>query len=120
MKNKNKVPQNPAVSQDPAPAAPPLEQLNPEREDQLLPWQEEIVALAKARLSIDSNTKYEVVCDMHRRAIALCTMVEDLALGSHESEPSFKALASVMKIVQETIHVAAYINEGEIHFYDYN
>ncbi len=93
------------------------EQLNPlpapsneERKDQLAPWQKEIVALAEARLTI--NAEGDLIPHMHRRAIALCRIVEDMALGQTESEISEDALAKVMEIVQEDLRVAKWLASG--------
>jgi hypothetical protein len=116
MKNKNKVPQKPIVSQDPEPADPPLEKPNEEREEKLGGWDGEVVALANARLSMPHNSTLEIVSLMHTRAVALCRIVEDMALGTSENEASLKALASVMEIVQEHINVAAWITNEEIPF----
>ncbi len=84
---------------------------NEERKDQLAPWQEEIVALAEARLSV--NGEQDVIPEMLRRAIGLCRIVEDLALAQSESETSLEALGKVMQIVQEDIHIAKWIAAGK-------
>ncbi len=81
-----------------------------ERRDQLAPWQKEIVALAKARLSV--SDEQSVISDMLRRAIGLAETVEDLALGKHESEISLSSLARVMQTIQEDIYVAKWIAGG--------
>jgi hypothetical protein len=83
---------------------------NEERKDELAAWQKEIVALAEARLSI--NGEQDVVAEMHRRAIGLCRIVEELVLGQSESEISLDALAEVMRIIEEDIQVARWITAG--------
>ena len=83
---------------------------NEERKDELAGWQKVIVALAEARLSLDGE--HDVVFDMHRRALGLCQIVEDMAMGQPESETSLDALAMVMRIVQEDIQVAKWISAG--------
>ncbi len=83
---------------------------NEERKGELAPWQKEIVALAEARLSI--NAELDLLPHMHRRAIALCRIVEDMARGKSESEASLDALAMVMEIVQEDIQVAKWLVSG--------
>lgn len=83
---------------------------NEERKDELAPWQKLIVVLAEAHLSV--NGEQDVISEMHRRAIMLCTIVEDMALGQTESETSLDALAMVMKVIQEDIQIARWISSG--------
>ena len=52
---------------------------NEERKDQLAAWQKEIIALAEARLSVEGEQ--DVISEMHRRAIGLCRIVEDMAIS---------------------------------------
>jgi predicted RNA polymerase sigma factor len=80
-----------------------------ERKGHLAPWQEEIVALAEAYLSI--NGEEDVIAEMHRRAIGLCRMVEDLAIS--DGEVSMDALAKIMEVVQEEIQVARWLSSGK-------
>jgi hypothetical protein len=84
---------------------------NEEREDQLAGWQQSIVALAEARLSLDGEQ--DVVFQMHERAIGLCRVVEDLAIGDPKNEISLRALGKVMEVVQEDIEVAKWITMGK-------
>jgi len=93
------------------------EQLNPlptpsneERKDRLAGWQKEIVALAEARLSLDGEQ--DVVFHMHQRALGLCRVVEDMALGAHESDISLDALAKVMEVLEEHIQITKWITAG--------
>ena len=81
---------------------------NEEREDELAPWQKEIVALAEARLSI--NGERDMVPHMLRRALALCQIVEDMARGQMESEASLDALAMVMDIVREDLQQVKWLS----------
>ena len=81
-----------------------------ERRDELAGWQRQIVALAEARLSLD--TEQDVISETLRRAIGLSRIVEDLAL-CHESELSLSALAKVMQIIQEEVFVAKWITGGK-------
>ena len=83
---------------------------NEERKDQLAPWQKEIVALAEARLSV--NDEQDLVPRMLRRALGLCRIVEDMAMGQTESETSLNALSKVMEVVQEDLWVAKWITSG--------
>lgn len=104
MKAKKRVPEN---SEQPKTLPAPS---NEEMKDNLAPWQKEIVALAEARLSVGDER--DLLPHMHRRAIALCRIVEDMAMGTSESEPSLEALAMVMEIVQEDIQVAKWLVLG--------
>jgi hypothetical protein len=105
MKAKKIISEN---NEQPNPLPTPSDQ---ERRDELAPWKKEIIALAEARLSVDG--KEDIICEMHRRAIGLCRIVEDLALCEHDSELSLSALAKVMQIAQEYIFVARYLTAKE-------
>jgi hypothetical protein len=106
MKAKERIPEQ--CEQPNTPLAPPRE----ESEDQLAPWQREIVALAKARLSI--NGEQDVVFEMHRRAIGLCRVIEDMCLRQDAgSGIDDEAVAKVMQVVQEDIEVAKWITSGK-------
>jgi hypothetical protein len=83
---------------------------NQESEDELAPWQKEIIALAKARLSV--SDEQDVIDNMYRRALGLCRIVEDLTLSESESEVSGDALGSVMEVVREDIEVARWLTRG--------
>jgi hypothetical protein len=83
---------------------------NQEKRDELAPWQQIIVAVAEARLTVDNE--HEAIWEMHRRAIALCRIVEDLALSSPASELPLEALAKVMQIIEENVRVAKWIAGG--------
>jgi len=85
---------------------------NKEREDQLAPWQKEVVALAEARLSLDEEQ--DVVSEMLRRAIGLCRIVEDMARSESESETSLEALATVMEVIEQDLYVAKWITTGRV------
>jgi hypothetical protein len=85
-------------------------QLHDKKESLFAPWEKQVFAVAEAYLSI--SDEMDVVGDMHRRAIALCRIVEDMALGQTGSEPSLEALATVMRVVQEEIYVAKWISQG--------
>ena len=90
---------------NPLPAPP-----NNERLDQLAPWQKQIIALAEARLSISDER--DVVPEMHRRAIGLCKIVEDMALGNTGSEVPLDALYKIMEVIEENIQIAKWITSG--------
>jgi hypothetical protein len=96
-------------TEQPNPLPTPSDQ---ERREALPLWQKEIIALAEARLSVEDV--HSVVSDMLRRAIGMSMIVEDLALSEHESELPSKALAKVMQIIQEDIHVAKWIATGRM------
>jgi hypothetical protein len=94
-------------SEQPNPLPAPSDQ---ERRDKLAPWQKQIIALAEARLSIDNEQG--VISEMHRRAIGLSRIVEDLALSEPDSELPLEAVAKVMQIIEEDIQVAKWIVGG--------
>jgi hypothetical protein len=106
MKAKKIIPEK---NEQPNPLPAPSDQ---ERREELPPWQKEIIALAEARLSVEDE--HSIVSDLLRRAIAMSRIVEDLALGKHESEASWGALGKVMQIIQEDIHVAKWITTGRM------
>jgi hypothetical protein len=83
---------------------------NEETKDQLAGWQQEIVALAEARLSIDGEQ--DVVNQMHRRAIGLCRIVNDLSLANPISEISLEGLGHVMQTIEESVQIAKWITDG--------
>jgi hypothetical protein len=83
---------------------------NEERKDQLAGWQKEIVALAEARLSL--NSEQDLVPHLLRRAIALCRVVEDFSLVGNDNDLSIQALGRLMEVVQEDIQVAKWITSG--------
>ena len=105
MKAKKRVPEN---SEQPKPLPAPS---NKEREDELAPWQREIVLLAEARLILDGEQ--DVLAVMHQRAIGLCRVVEDMTLRAHENDVSLEALREVMRAAQESIQVARWIAAGK-------
>jgi hypothetical protein len=83
---------------------------NEERQDELAPWQKQIVALAEARLSIDGEQ--DVIFQMHERAIGLCRVVEDFSLVGDDNDLSMHALGKLMEVVGEDIKVAKWIAMG--------
>ena len=104
MKAKKIVPKN---SEQPNPLPAPS---NKEMEIQLAPWQEEIIALAEARLSL--NREKDVVSRTLRRAIGLCRVVEDFSLVGDDNDLSMKALGQLMEVVGEEIQIAKWITRG--------
>ena len=107
MKAKKIIPE---YNKQPNPLPTPSTPSNEERKDQLAGWQKQIVALAEARLSVDDEQ--DLVPELLRRAIGLCRIVEDMAIGTPESEASLDALASVMRVIEEHIQTAKWITSG--------
>jgi len=110
MKAKERVPEN---SEQPKPLPAPT---NQEREEVLTGWQEEIIALAEARLTIDGEE--DVLCQMTRRIIAISEFVQDLTLVA-SGDPcrdipiSASALYSVMKEIEEHARIAWWVAAGK-------
>lgn len=101
MKAKKRVPEN---SEQPKILLAPS---NEERKDQLAGWQQEIIALAEALLSLDGEQ--DVLFRMHQRAIGLCRVVEDFSLVGDDNDLSMHALGELMRAAGEAIQVAKWI-----------
>jgi hypothetical protein len=106
MKAKKIIPEN---NEQPNPLPTPSDQ---ERREELPLWQREVIALAEARLSVEDEQS--VISDVLRRAIAMARIVEDLNLCEHGSELSQGALAKVMQIIQEDLHVVKWLTTGRL------
>jgi tRNA A37 N6-isopentenylltransferase MiaA len=93
------------------PSKQPAPEANEEIEDELAPWQKEIVALARAYLSIDDEQ--DLVPRILRRAIGICTVVEVMASGDSCNEISEEGIVAVMQLAQEQLQVAKWITSGK-------
>jgi len=84
---------------------------NEEKEDQLAGWQEEIVALAEAYLTID--TEQDVIDHVQSRVIRLCRLMQDLTIDSPVDEISAPALFEFMDVLEENIQIARWLHRGK-------
>ena len=107
MKAKKIIPEN---NEQPNPLPTPSTPSNEERKANLAGWQQRIIALAEAHLSVDDEQ--ELIPDILRRALGLCRIVEGMAMGTSPSEISTDALASVMRVLEDHIQIAKWITSG--------
>jgi hypothetical protein len=103
MKAKNRVPEK---SEQPKPLLAPLDEL---RKQRLMPFEENAIALGETRVNTNKESPIDVIDHMLRRAISVCEMVQEMAVGNSPNEIPGESLAGAMGGVIEDVEVAMWI-----------